>query len=72
LDLNGSAPLIYTKNGNVAEDTLDFSFNWEDEGNVLWLKLAWHDKGTGELMKNCAYGYVKQGLSMGGQQAQIM
>ena len=64
-------PLIYTKNGNVPIDSLRYEHEWIDGPEVLVFHERWFDIETGELMKNNMHGYVKKGLVIGAEQAQM-
>lgn len=64
-------PLIYTKNGNVPIASLRYEHKWVDGPEVLMFEEAWFDKTTGELVKNNAHGYAKNGISISGEQVRM-
>ena len=65
-------PLIYTAKGNVPVDSLDYTKEWEFGDDVVWFREFWHDRETGELVKNNVHGYALKGLPLlGAAQAQM-
>lgn len=62
-------PMIYTKNGNVPEDSLRYEHEWINGREVLEFHERWFSLETGELVKNNMHGYVKTGVSIAGVQA---
>lgn len=63
-------PLIWTKNGNVPIDSLRYEHEWVDGVDVLMFQERWYDE-SGDLVKNNTHGYVKKGVAVGAQQAQM-
>ena len=62
-------PLIYTSKGNVPIACLRYEHEWVDGHEVLMFHERWF-LGD-ELVKNNMHGYVKKGVSMGGEQAKM-
>jgi hypothetical protein len=64
-----TVPLMYTKNGNVPVDSLRYEHKWEDHPKYVALLEFWFDGE--EIVKNNVHMMAKDGLVIGGQQAQM-
>lgn len=67
--MTNEVPLIWTSKGNLPVDSLRYENQWVDNPDVLLFHERWF-LGD-ELVKNNLHGYVKQGLVIGAEQAQI-
>jgi hypothetical protein len=62
-------PLIFTSKGNVPISTLRYEHRWQDNEKFTMLQEFWFDGD--EIVKNNVHVMAKEGLSIGGQQAQM-
>jgi len=66
-----STPLIYTSEGNVPIESLQYMEKWEIDDDFIMFKEFWYNS-AGVLVKNNVHAYAKKGLpAIGAQQAQI-
>lgn len=62
-------PLIYTSRGNLPIASLEYATQWEDA--PTYLKLVETYRLAGEVVRESAHVYVKQGLSLGVQTGRL-
>jgi hypothetical protein len=64
-----SPPLIFTSKGNVPVDSLRYEHRWQDNAKCVVLQEFWFDGD--EIVKNNVHVMAKDGLVIGGEQAQM-
>lgn len=64
-------PLMFTSEGNVPIDSLEYSQEWVINDELILFKEYWHNS-AGVLVKNNIHAYAKKGLpAIGAAQAQM-
>lgn len=56
-------PLVYTSNGNVPADTLDYHKEWFVTPDVIKFREFYTDKATGAIVKDSVHVYLPQGVN---------
>lgn len=56
-------PLVYTSNGNVPADTLDYHKEWFVAPDVIKFREFYTDKTTGAIVKDSVHVYLPQGVN---------
>lgn len=65
--MNETEPLIWTSQGNLPVSSLVYDTRWED--TPAYIKLVETYTLNGEVVRESAHVFAKQGASMEGQQA---
>ena len=68
-ELTDPAALIWTTNGNILRSSLEREVTWEDAESNVVVKIAYRLIETGEVVRQDAHAYVKQGLQLATGQA---
>lgn len=58
-------PLVFTINGNVPADTLDYHHEWDVRPEVIKFREFYTDKATGLVVRDSSHVYLPQGTQAG-------